>query len=89
MTVAATMGYLIEPTKDSQLSGSLTYPLASLQRLGQYKGMHTGRKRFQAGEAMTQPNGEITLDPPIPCDNRVQEPHSGRPIQQNQPTEPS
>jgi len=64
-TVAATMGYRIELTKDSQLSDSLTYPQASLQRLGQHKGMSTGRKRFQAGEAMIQPNGDITLDPPI------------------------
>jgi len=30
LTVAATMGYRIEQTKDSQLSGSLTYPQASL-----------------------------------------------------------
>ena len=30
LIVAATMGYRIEQTKDSQLSGSLTYPQASL-----------------------------------------------------------
>ena len=71
MTVAATMGYRIELTKDSQLSGSLTYPQASLQRLGQHKGMRTGWKRFQVGEAMIQPNGDIALDPPIPCGNRL------------------
>jgi len=43
-TVAATMGYRIERTKDSQLPDSLTYPQASLQRLGQYKGMCRGWK---------------------------------------------
>jgi len=37
-TMAATMGYRIEPTKDPQLPDSLTYPQASLQRLGQHKG---------------------------------------------------
>jgi len=72
LTVAATMGYHIELTKDSQLSGSLTYPQASLQRLGQHKGMRTGRRHFHAGEASIQPNGEIILEPPIPGDNRFE-----------------
>jgi len=70
MTGAATMGYRIEPTKDSQPPGPLTYPQANLKRLGQHKGMHTGQKRFRAGELTVQPNGDITLDPPISCDNR-------------------
>jgi len=33
--------------------------------------MRTGWKRFQVGEAMIQPNGDIALDPPIPCGNRL------------------
>jgi len=74
LIVAATMGYRIEQTKDSQLSGSLTYPQASLQRLGQHKGMSTGRRHFQVREALIQPTGEIILEPPIPGDNRVETP---------------
>jgi len=34
LTETATMGYRLEQTKDSQLTGSPTYPQASLQRLG-------------------------------------------------------
>ena len=49
ITKTETMGYRIEVTKDSQLPGSLTYPQASLQRLGQHEGMHTGWKRVRAG----------------------------------------
>jgi len=71
MTVAATMGYCIKRTKDSQPLDSPTYPQASLQRLGQLKGMRTGRKHFQVGEAKTQPNGNIILDPPLPCSKRL------------------
>ena len=37
ITEAATMGYRIEETKDSEFPGSLTYPQASLQRLGQHR----------------------------------------------------
>ena len=34
--------------------------------------MRTGWKHFHAGEASIQPNGEITLEVPIPCDNRFE-----------------
>jgi len=33
--------------------------------------MCTGQKRFQAGEVKIHPNGDITLDPPIPCGKRL------------------
>jgi len=74
LTVAATMGYRFEPTKDSQHTGSLTYPLVSLQRLGLHKGMSTGRRHFHTCEVSTQPNGEIILKSPIPGDNRFETP---------------
>jgi len=64
ITEATTMGYCIEATKDSQFPGSLTYPQASLQRLGQHEGMHTGWKRFRAGDATILPNGELPWFPP-------------------------
>jgi len=79
------MGYRIEATKDSQFPGSLTYPQASLQRLGQYEGMHTGRKRFRAGDATILPNGDITLVPPIPCDNRLKTPTQAVPFKRPNP----
>jgi hypothetical protein len=74
LTETATMGYRFEQTKDSQPTGSLTYPQASLQRLGQYKGMSTGKRHFHACEVSIQLNGEITLEPPIPGDNRFETP---------------
>ena len=72
--MAATMGYRFEPTKDSQHTGSLTYPLDSLQRLGLHKGMSTGRRHFHTCEVSIQPNGEIILKSPIPGDNRFETP---------------
>ena len=74
LTETATMGYRLEQTKDSQLTGSPTYPQASLQRLGQYKGMSTGMRHFHASEVSIQSNGEIILKPPIPGDNRFDTP---------------
>ena len=55
------MGCRFEPTEDPQHKGSLTYPANSLQRLGQIKGMKTGKKHFINNEVRTLPNGEITL----------------------------
>jgi hypothetical protein len=49
ITEAATMGYRIEETKDSELPGSLTYPQASLQRLGQHKGIRKDGNTFGLG----------------------------------------
>jgi len=74
LTETATMGYRLEQTKDSQLTGSPTYSQASLQRLGQYKGMSTEMRHFHACEVSVQSNGEIILRPPIPGDNRFDTP---------------
>jgi len=74
LTVAATMGCRFEPTKDPQHTGSLTYSTDSLQRLGQYTGMSTGKKHFFTCELWTQPNGEINLKPPIPDKERPEIP---------------
>ena len=86
-TVAATMGYRIERTKGSseQFPDSPTYPQASLQRLGQHKGMRTGWKCFQVGEAKTLLNGDITLDTPIPCGNRLKTSTQAVPINRTNP----
>jgi len=65
LTVAAMMGCRFEPTEDPQHTGSLTYSTDSLQRLGQYTGMSTGKRHFFTCEVWTQPNGEIILKPPI------------------------
>jgi len=86
MTVAATMGYCIERTKGPQPLDSLTYPQASLQRLGQLKGMRTGRKHFQVGEAKTLPNGNIILDPPLPCSTRLNTPTQDVPLNRTNPS---
>jgi len=86
MTGAATMGYCIERIKDSHPLDSLTYPQASLQRLGQLKGMRFGRKHFLVGEAKTLLNGNIILDPPLPCSTRLNTPTLDVPLNRTNPS---